>query len=416
MTNQVARLRLPIRTYLRLALVLGVVVMVAWFIDSSSAATFTVTNSNDSGAGSLRQALLNANGSPGTDTITFNIPGAGVRTISLTSALPAITDPVIIDGTTQPLAGSPLIELNGTGAGPGVNGLSILAGKSRVKGLVINRFGGAGILLQTNGGNFIEGNYIGTNAPGTAKAANGTIGIWISNSPNNTIGGTSTASRNIISGNGITAGEGVRIEGSGSTGNQLLGNYIGTDVTGSVALGNTNHGVWINGASNNTVGGTVLGAGNVISGSVAPANGVVISGNNNTVQGNLIGVNATGTAALANGNSGIDIVGTGNTIGGTTSSSRNVISGNQTAGLQVRGPGNLVQGNFIGTNAAGTAGIANRGGGLSVIANNNTIGGIVPEAGNTIAFNPSGLIVSGAGGNAILSNSFYSNGDAGIVL
>src|SRR5438552_13328016 len=110
MTNQLAQLRLPIRTSLRLALVLGVVVMFAWLINSSRAATFTVTNTNDSGAGSLRQAILDANEITGTDTITFNIPGSGVHTISPLSALPTITGAVTIDGTTQPgFTGSPVI-------------------------------------------------------------------------------------------------------------------------------------------------------------------------------------------------------------------------------------------------------------------------------------------------------------------
>src|SRR2546423_5800084 len=118
MPNHLARLPLPIRTYLRLVLTLVVVVTFAWIIESSKAATFTVTNTNDSGAGSLRQAILAANASSGTDTIAFNIPGAGVQTINLASGLPFITDPVTIDGTTQPnFAGSPLIELNGSNAG-----------------------------------------------------------------------------------------------------------------------------------------------------------------------------------------------------------------------------------------------------------------------------------------------------------
>ena len=111
-------------------------------------ASFTVTNTNDSGAGSLRQAIQDANTNPGTDTITFNISGSGVKTINLSSALPAITSPVIIDGTTQPgFAGSPLIELNGTSVTSG-HGLSITAGNSTVKGLVINRFGFSGINMR----------------------------------------------------------------------------------------------------------------------------------------------------------------------------------------------------------------------------------------------------------------------------
>src|SRR5437762_1947838 len=115
---------------------------------------FVVTNTNDTGAGSFRQAITNANNNAGTDNVSFNIGGPGVQSITLLSGLPTISGQAIIDGTTQPgYAGSPLIELNGAGAGAGVNGLSISAGNSTVRGLAINRFGGQGIILQNGGGN-----------------------------------------------------------------------------------------------------------------------------------------------------------------------------------------------------------------------------------------------------------------------
>ena len=104
-------------------------------------ASTVVTNTNDSGPGSLRQAILNANANQGMDTISFQI-GTGARTIRPLSPLPEITDPVVIDGTTQPgFAGTPLIELNGQTTPQGTAGLKITAGSSRVRGLVINRFG-----------------------------------------------------------------------------------------------------------------------------------------------------------------------------------------------------------------------------------------------------------------------------------
>ena len=138
------------------------------------AATITVTTTADSGPGSLRQAILDSNASAGTlDTIEFDIPGAGVHTIVPASGLPTITDPVVIDGSTQPgFAGPPLIELDGTNAGGFVHGLNITAGGSTVRALVINRFNGSGIICFTVGGNTIVGNYIGTNAAGTAALAN----------------------------------------------------------------------------------------------------------------------------------------------------------------------------------------------------------------------------------------------------
>src|SRR5205823_6177876 len=127
---------------------------------------------NDSGAGSLRQAITDANANTGTDTIAFNIAGAGVHTITPTTALPVITAPVIIDGYTQPGASMNtlangdnavlLIELDGTNAGGVISGLTITAGSSTVRGLVINRFTNHGIDLQTNGGNVVTGNFIGT--------------------------------------------------------------------------------------------------------------------------------------------------------------------------------------------------------------------------------------------------------------
>src|SRR5271157_3926700 len=127
-------------------------------------APFVVQNTNNSGPGSLRQAILNVNAASGVQTIDFNIPGSGVHTISPLSALPAITVPVILDGTSQPgFAGAPIIELNGASAGTNVNGLTISGrgGGSTVRGLVINRFGGNGIQLNASG-NVVAGNIVGT--------------------------------------------------------------------------------------------------------------------------------------------------------------------------------------------------------------------------------------------------------------
>src|SRR5436309_775386 len=160
-------------------------------------AVFTVTNTNDDGPGSLRQAILDANANPGLDTINFNI-GSGVQTINVGSTigvgLPAITDPVVIDGTTQPgYAGSPLIELNGTSVGLNQPGLYITAGSTTIKGLVINRFNSHGILLESAGGNIIAGNYIGTDVNGTADLGNFGHGVFIASGANNTIGGTAAS-------------------------------------------------------------------------------------------------------------------------------------------------------------------------------------------------------------------------------
>src|ERR1043166_70022 len=168
--------------------------------------TFTVTNINDSGSGSLRQAILDANANAGADTMVFNLPGPKY-TIAPASTLPIITDPVTIDGTTQPgFAGSPIIELRGSIAGP-ANGLVITGGGSTVRGLVINLFrkhndvstSGIGILIYKNGGNVIEGNFIGTNVDGTDALGND-IGVDI-RSDENGIGGATAGAGNVISGN-----------------------------------------------------------------------------------------------------------------------------------------------------------------------------------------------------------------------
>jgi hypothetical protein len=356
--------------------------------DRTVLSTFTVLTTSDSGPGSLRQAILDANATPnvgGPDLISFNIPGSGVQTIAPASPLPTISDPVVLDGTTQPAyAGSPLIELTGSSAGAGV-GLRITAGSSTVKGLVINAFLG-GVSLLTNGGNLIVGNYIGTDAAGTAARAN-FYGVFISG-PNNTVGGTTAGARNLISGNG----EGVAIVGSGATGNQVLGNYIGTDAAGTAAVANF-YGLSIS-TSNNTVGGTAAGARNLISGNIIA---VQIGGNSNQVLGNYIGTNAAGTAAVANYN-GMFISGSNNTVGGTAAGARNLISGT------INGPGvfifsssgNQVLGNYIGTDAAGTAALANATGVL-LAGSNNTLGGTTAGARNLISGNSYGV---GLGGNS----------------
>src|SRR5262249_26482025 len=157
----------------------------------------------NNGLGSLRQAILDANATPnvgGPDLINFNIPGAGVQTIRPASTLPLVSDPVTLDATTQPgFNGVPLIEIDGSNVhNPG---LWFVAGGSEVRGLVINRFDGPGIQLDGPGGNVIVGNYLGTDATGTAALGNTKSGVAV-NSPGNRVGGTTAADRNVISGNG----------------------------------------------------------------------------------------------------------------------------------------------------------------------------------------------------------------------
>jgi titin len=349
------------------------------------------------------------------DTIAFNINGGGAQTISPISALPAITDPVIIDGTTQPgFAGMPLIVLNGTMAGAHAYGLTISAGSSTVRGLVINTFAGIGVLLQTKGGNVIQGDYIGTDATGTMAQGNG-MGIDIATGTNQ-IGGTTAGVGNVISGN---TGNGITIFGTGTAGNGVQGNFIGTDLTGTVALGNGGSGVAIVGPGN-TIGGTLAGAGNVISGNKAV--GIAIYGNgttSNLVQGNFIGADLTGTKALGNGASGVSIFNgaTNNTIGGTSGAARNLISANAREGVTIWVTSqNVVQGNFIGTDLTGTKALGNASVGVSLFgaATNNTIGGIAAGAGNLISANNGGLAIYGKGTmNNLVQGNFIGTDSTG---
>ena len=320
--------------------------------DASDSNTSDGNCDDGTGTCTLRAAIQQANAVPGSDVIEFGI-GSGAQTITPNSALPAITDPVVIDGSTQPgYAGSPIIELNGSST-VSANGLLIATGGSgsRIRNLVINRFGGqAGInVASTAPGNIIEGNFIGVDVAGTAAAAN-TFGVYVASS-GNTIGGASSSARNVISGN-----------------------------TG----------------------------------------GLRVDGGSNTVQGNYIGTNAAATAAVPNSDGLIIVGGSGNTIGGTSEGESNVISGNTQVGIRITGSaasGNTVRGNFIGSDASGAPTLGNSGNGIFVSggAHDNVIGGASPGAGNVIADNgnPGVGITGSGGGNLISRNSIFENFGSG---
>ena len=320
---------------------------------------------------SLREAIIAANNTTGADSIGFSIAGSGVHTIALTAALPDITGEVFLDGYSQPGASQNtldtgndavlMIELSGTAAGAGVDGLRLAAGSAgtTIRGLVINGFGGDGIEINGSAGNTIAGNFIGTSASGTSAAANTGNAIKVANSAGNMIGGSAAALRNLLSGN---SGNGVSISGAGSTNNTVQGNYIGTNAAGSAALPNANDGI------------------------------------------------------------GIDSGASGNVVGGTTSGERNVISGNAREGIEFNGTttaGNVVQGNYIGLNANGSAAMGNAGVGIYLwSSSNNTIGGTEAGAGNTIVGNTYGIVSqeASATGISILGNSIHGNTFMGIDL
>jgi hypothetical protein len=379
--------------------------------------TFEVTNVNDSDVGSLRDAILKANASPGPDTIVFNIPGSGARVIFLLAALPEITDPIVIDATTQPgYTSTPLVELNGAFSQT-TNGLVIKAGGSTVRGLAIGRFIEAGISVRDCDNNIIQGNHIGVDTTGNVQREN-RRGIVLTNSSNNLIGGTTATARNVISGNAF---EGVEIFGSP---NVVQGNFIGTNAAGTAAIPNGT-GVDISTSpslpfNNNLIGGTSPGAGNLISGN--RSSGVFTNAAGTIIQGNLIGTDFSGSSRISN-QTGIEVSGTDILIGGLTSAARNVISGNDT-GIEIRASstsspqGNIVQGNLIGLNASGTGPLPNIKRGIELEdAVGNTIGGTQLGAANEIAFNNGpGVLVVRRSGNSIRGNSIFSNDGLGIDL
>jgi len=375
-------------------------------------AIFAVINAEDSGPGSLRQAILDANATPEMNSIEFNISPGGHQTIRTFSRLPTITRPVVIDGTSQPgYTSAPLIELTGD-----AGGLSITAGNSTVRGMIINNVS-RGIDLEVNGGNVIVGNYLGTDF--TGRLALGDFeGVTIIGSANNRIGGTTAGERNLISGN---TDYGIRIQNANN--NIVEGNLIGTDITGTSAIPNQFQAVLISGGSNNVIGGPNQGARNIISGNFR--NAIDITGNNNRVEGNFIGTDISGQSVLANA-WGVTFSGTGNIIGGPDPGSKNLISGNLYAAISsTSSQSTLIQGNWIGVDSSGSVALRN-GNGIDLNGSNNTIGGTTPNARNLISGNSNyGIVVSGGTGELIQGNFIGSditgsvplgNTSAGIVI
>ena len=387
-----------------------------------------------SGACTLRAAIEEANASAASDEVTFNIPGAGVHLITPGATLPPITEPVSIDATTQPgYAGKPLVQLDGANAGPDANGIAITAGASLVRGLSITGFSPHGIALLSGAGNTIQGNYIGVEPDGVTANGNGVSqgngdGIRIEEGAlgGHTIGGTLPTERNVISGN-LGAGIGVLND----TGSVITGNFIGTDASGTLDIGN---GVGIVGgdlATGHTIGGTATGAGNLISSN--DYGGIMLFGSeNNTIQGNLIGTDVTGSTPLGNGENAVWLYyAHGNLIGGNAPGARNIISANQYGGIVLHSSNsNTVLGNYIGTDQSGILPLGNGGAGVYIFGmsgypegTGNIIGGPGPNEGNLVAYNgydsapPGGagvLVQEGAAGNPIRGNSIHDNAQIGI--
>ncbi|MEM7037400.1 MAG: T9SS type A sorting domain-containing protein, partial [Bacteroidota bacterium] len=441
---------------------------------------------NDAGLGSFRTAVSLANGAAGLDTIRFATPGS----INLLSPMAAFTSPVFIDGASTPgyiSCGPPTTIINGAGAGA-ANGLQFLFGASgstilainvqnfqlngiqfidcdaaTIRGCFVglNATGTAaaanslnGIQLE-NGSDFctiggptpcdgnalsgngqsgvsanasssltVSGNLIGTNATGMGAVGNGGIGVLITNGSNMaTIGGSIQTERNIISNNGTGLG-GNGIDVGNSSDCVIRNNLVGLDITGAIPMGNAENGIAVNAANNITIGGTGTFDGNVIANHNFHA--IVLNGgsNNSTVQGNFCGTNAAGTAAIGNDDSGVIVINTsGVQIGGTVPGARNILSGSLSEyGIFVISSDNVViEGNAIGTDITGTNPLPNADGGvrLDFNANQNTVGGSAPGAGNLIAHNNGygvGILSANCARNMVSNNTMFCNTGLGIDL
>ena len=398
-------------------------------------ATSVVTNTQDSGPGSLRAALYYAYDRPGT-TITFNIPTTdpgysnNVFNILPTDVLPSLVNATTINGNSEPTNSNPSgpeILLNGALSRPPSvysSGLMFKGTNCIVRSLTINNFVNFGIFITgTNAiNNTVSGCYVGVDPTGNFAVTNGITPVQIeAGAVSNTIGGLTVADRNIISGSTL---QGLTIRDAGTCFNVVQGNYLGLKANGTAALPNAWAGIQIyGGAQSNLIGGYTPSAANVISGNLFQ--GVLVSAptsSGNVIAGNLIGVNAAGTAPLANGWSGVEISGpSGNVVGGTNPGAGNVISGNGNYGVALSSgsTGNLVQGNLVGLNAAGTTAIPNSYGGVGIYggSSSNTIGGFAPAARNVVAGNLfQGVLIADANsaGNLVAGNYIGVN-SAGTV-
>ena len=231
----------------------------------------------------------------------------------------------------------------------------------------------------------VEGNTVGTDRAGATAIPNGSAGILVCLRESGvTIGGTAIGAGNLVSGN---SRYGIEVAGIGSL---IEGNTVGTDRTGSRALGNSLSGIIIpSDGTSATIGGTAVGAGNLVSGN--GQYGIDIAGQSILVEGNTIGTDKAGAKAIPNVNVGIDVesMATGSTIGGTVAGASNLISGNGDFGIDIVATTSLVEGNSIGTDRAGAVAIANGDSGivLEVPATGATIGGAAVGAGNLLSGN-----------------------------
>ncbi len=393
--------------------------------DRQLLASLMVTINGDSGPGSLRQAILDADASQVSSTIDFNIGGSsgnGVEVISPLSALPDITVPVTIDATTQPgYTGTPLIVLDGSGQAGGGDGFTFAAASdstvgaagSSVKGFVIGNFANNGITVFS-GGVTLQGNYIGVAQDGKTAMPNAGDGILIIGAAGDLVGGTNAGQGNVISGNGVVGIE-SGVNYSGSESDLIEGNIIGLDAAGDAELGNGQDGVFAHGPA--TIGGTEPGARNIISGNqrfgifgVWPSFScrATTSGPISPVLAAASEITTTGLSLRGRARSG----GLSRRLG---MSSRETTATGCIFSAQRTCPGSnvVVEGNYVGTDWTGTQPLGNGADGIRT-ESNVQIGGDGParRAGNVISGgNYIGIYVEGA--DDLVEGNFIGTDDTG---
>ena len=365
-------------------------------VGAASASAQPVLNANDAGAGSLRAAIAAANVNSDVDAITVAIPGAGPHTVTLASNLPAITQPVILDG------GGRLVIDAGAAVGDGV---VLQVDGSAIRGLVVQNAFDDGLAIQGDE-NEVTGNLLGTDASGApAGVGNGGDGVQIDGVAN-VIGGPTQDARNVVADNG---GAGIRIAGPSGHKNRVEGNFVGLDASGTVAAGNAD-GIAVLGNENVIGGVDSEGSANVIADN---STGVALNGDGNRVEGNLVGTDVTGAVEVGNSD-GITIAGDDNVVGGSSEKTGNVISGNSGWGVEVTaGEGNEIFGNLIGPAEAGV--FPNQNGGVLIASDRNVIGG--PRSGerNVISLNDVGVQLDGDL-NRVSSNRIGTTADGSAAL
>ena len=390
---------------------------------STSSIANLIANKGSDGFISLREAITAANnttnGAGGPDRIQFNISGAGPHLIQPSSALPTITDPIVIDGWSEPdFSGNPVVRLDGNSAGAGIDGLSFASGAdgSYVRGLMITRFNRYGIQIASGAdGISLFGNWIGTTGTGSTGVGNSNTGINVQGA-NTIIGGAGNNEGNVVTNNG---NEGINLTGTGATGTIIKGNYIGLDPDGATGSGNADVGIALLSGSHNTViGGALMAERNLISNNFE---GIEVNSNNNIIQGNFIGTDVTGTLNRGNdSDDGVEIQGsaTGNQVGGVETGAGNLIAFNALNGVHVKGgTNNPVLGNFIHSNSGlgidlGTSGVTSNDSGDGDTGANNLQN--FPVLTSAIA-NGSGIEITGSlysNANTNYRIEFFSNSSA----